>query len=98
MAYLVHEVSVTRNYSCYDISMPIQVFGCALNHNINAQICRPVSKTAVSTIHTEALYVLLAAIARTASAVLHFCVKLKVQQAACEVLALQPQGWQMCCQ
>lgn len=47
--YLLHELSVARNHSCYDISMSIQVFGGALYHNVYAQICRPVSTTAAST-------------------------------------------------
>ena len=52
--YLLHEFSVTSDHSCYDISMSIQVLGCALNDNINAQVCRPVSTTAMLRTYTGA--------------------------------------------
>lgn len=48
VTYLLHELMVTCHHSCYDISMSVQVLGCALNYNINAQICRPVSTAAAS--------------------------------------------------
>lgn len=53
MTYLLHELGVTTNHSCYNISMSIQVFGGTLYHNVYAQICRPVSMTAASRVGTQ---------------------------------------------
>ena len=57
VTYLLHELMVTCHHSCYDISMSVQVLGCALNYNINAQICRPVSTAAASIITPNSTFV-----------------------------------------